>query len=77
MQYYYIDADYHASQSNGSLIKISNLGHITGFLQSDPTSISFKELVNHNALLETKLKKIMAIVESFQSSLTFSTQPSH
>jgi len=77
MHQYYADADRHTSQSSGSLIEIDNFGQATGFLLSDPTSIPFKELVQHNTLLESKLKKMMAIVESFQSSPAPTSQPSH
>ncbi len=67
IRHYYADADRHASQSNGSLVEIDNFGQVTGFLPSDPTSISFKELVYHNVILESKLKKMMKLVESLQS----------
>ncbi len=77
MRQYYTDADHHASQSHDNIVKISNLGQITGFLSSDPTSTPFKELVTHNALLKSKLEKMMAIVESLQSSSALSSQPSH
>jgi len=77
MRQYYADADCHASQSSSSLIEIDNYGQATGFLPSDPTSSPFKELVHRNTLLESKLEKIMAIVESLQSSSAPSSQPSH
>ncbi len=77
MRQYYADADRHASQSSGSLVEIDNYGQATGFLPSDPTSSPFKELVHRNTLLESKLEKMMAIVESLQSSPTPSSQPSH
>ena len=73
MHQYYADADHHTSQSSSSLVEIDNFDQATGFLPSDLTSISFKELVQHNTLLESKLKKMIAIVESLQS---FSVQPS-
>src|SRR6266542_2381635 len=68
MRQYYADADYHASQSSGNLVEIDNYGQAIGFLPSDPTSTPFKELVHYNTLLESKLEKIIAIVESLQSS---------
>ena len=77
MRQYYADADRHTSQSSGSLVKIDNYGQATGFLPSDPTSTPFKELVQHNTLLESKLEKMMAIVESLQSSSAPPSQPSH
>jgi len=77
MRQYYADADHHASQSSGSLVKIDNYGQATGFLPSDPTSSLFKELVHRNTLLESKLEKMMAIVESLQSSPAPPPQPSH
>ena len=77
MRQYYANADHHASQSSGSLVEIDNYGQATSFLSSDPTSTLFKELVQHNTLLESKLKKMMAIVESFQSSPAPTSQPSH
>ncbi len=63
MCHYYADVDHHASQSSGSLVEISNSGQVTGFLPSDSTSTSFKDLVNQNVMLESKLKKMIAIVE--------------
>ena len=77
MRQYYADADRHASQSSGSLVEIDNYGKATGFLSSDPTSSPFKELVHRNTLLESKLEKMMAIVESLQSSSAPPSQPSH
>ncbi len=74
---YSADADCYASQSSGSLIEIDNLDQATGFLPSDPTSTPFKKLVHRNALLESKLKKMIVIVESFQFSPTPAFQPSH
>src|SRR6266540_2314795 len=77
MRQYYANADRHASQSSSSLVEIDNYGQATGFLPSDPTSTSFKELVYRNSLLESKLEKMMAIVKSLQSSPTPPSQPSH
>ena len=77
MSQYYADADRHTSQSSGSLIEIDNYGQATGFLPSDPTSSLFKELVQRNTLLESKLEKMMAIVKSLQSPSAPSIQPSH
>ena len=67
MRQYYADIDHHTSQSSGSLVEIDNFGQATSFLPSDPTSILFKELVQHNTLLKSKLEKMIAIVESLQS----------
>ncbi len=77
MRQYYADADHHAFQSSGSLVEIDNFDQATGFLPSDLTSISFKELVQHNTLLESKLEKMIVIVESLQSSPAPPSQPSH
>src|SRR6266540_5718674 len=77
MRQYYADADRHASQSSGSLIEIDNYGQATGFLPSDPTSSPFKELVHRNTLFESKLEKMMMIVESLQSSSAPPSQSSH
>ena len=77
MRQYYADADRHTSQSSGSLVKIDNYGQATGFLPSDPTSTPFKELVQRNTLLESKLEKMMAIVESLQSFPAPTSQPSN
>ncbi len=77
MRQYYTDADRHASQSSGSLVEIDNYGQATGFLPSDPTSSPFKELVHHNMLLESKLEKMIVIVEFLQSSPAPPSQPSH
>ena len=77
MRQYYADADCHASQSSRSLVEIDNYGQATGFLPSDPTSFPFKELVHRNTLLESKLEKMIAIVESLQSSPAPPSQPSH
>ncbi len=77
MRQYYADADRHTSQSSGSLVKIDNYGQATGFLPSDPTSTPFKELVQHNTLLESKLKKMIVIVESLKSSPVSPSQLSH
>ena len=77
MRQYYADTDHHASQSSGSLVEIDNYNQATGFLSSDPTSSPFKELVHRNTLLESKLEKMMAIVESLQSSSASPSQPSH
>ena len=60
--------DCHTSQSSGSLVEIDNYDQATGFLSSDPISIPFKELVYHNILLESKLKKMIKLVESLQSA---------
>ena len=77
MRQYYADANRHASQSSGSLVEIDNFGQATGFLLSDPISTPFKELVQCNSLLESKLEKMMVIVESLQSSLASPSQSSH
>ena len=77
MSQYYADADRHASQSSDSLIEIDNYGQATGFLPSDPTSSSFKELVQCNTHLESKLEKMMAIVKSLQSFPAPTSQPSN
>jgi len=77
MRQYYADADHHASQSSGSLVEIDNYGQATGFLLSDPTNTPFKELVKCNTLLESKLEKMIAIVESLQSFPAPPSQPSH
>jgi len=68
MHQYYADTNRHATQNSSSLVEINNFGQATGFLSSDPTNTLFKELVHYNTLLESKLKKMMAIVKSFQSS---------
>jgi len=65
MRHYYDDADRHAFQSNGNLVEISNLSQVTSFLPFNFTSTPFKELVTHNALLKSKLEKMIAIVKSF------------
>ena len=68
MRQYYADADCHTSQSGSSLVEIDNYDQATGFLPSNPISIPFKELVYRNILLESKLKKMMKLVESLQSA---------
>ncbi len=77
MRQYYADADRHASQSSGSLIEIDNVGQATGSLPTNDTSNPFKALVQRNTLLEEKLEKMMAIVESLQSSPTHTSQSSN
>ena len=77
MRQYYADADRHTFQSSSNLVEIDNFGQAIGFLSSDPTSIPFKELIYRNALLESKLEKMIAIVEFLQSSPALSSQPSH
>jgi len=77
MRQYYADADRHASQSRGSLIEIDNFGQATGSIPPNDTSNPFKALVQRNTLLEEKLEKMMAIVESLQSSPTQTSQSSN